>query len=107
MLYVGNLCEFLCKLMLSGEGGVYFPQNREYVKTAEMVKEIAGAAGKRIWLTKLLRPAVVIGGHMPGMVSGLVNKAFGNAVYSKGISKYEGLEYQIFDVKASITGTEK
>lgn len=107
MLYVGNLCEFLCKLMLSGEGGVYFPQNREYVKTAEMVKEIAGAAGKRIWVTKLLRPAVVIGGHMPGMVSGLVNKAFGNAVYSKGISKYEGLEYQIFDVKASITGTEK
>lgn len=107
MLYVGNLCEFLCKLMLSGEGGVYFPQNGEYTRTSEMVGMIAGAAGKRIWVTRLLRPAVVLGSRVPGKVSGLVNKAFGNAVYSQELSEYEGLEYQIFDIKSSVLGTEK
>lgn len=102
MLYIGNLCEFLCKLVLSGEGGVYFPQNREYTKTSEMVRMLAGAAGKRIWVTKLLRPAVTVGSHIPGKVSGLVNKAFGNAVYSQDISRYEGLEYQENSLEESI-----
>lgn len=105
MLYIGNLCEFLCKLMLSGEGGVYFPQNGEYTRTSRMVREIAEAAGKKIWVTKLLRPAVALGSHVPGKVSGLVNKAFGNAVYSQDISKYEGLEYQKISLSESICRT--
>ncbi len=102
MLYIDNLCEFLCKLMLSGEGGVYFPQNGEYTKTSEMVREIAEAAGKRIRLTKLLKPAVAAGSHVPGKISGLVDKAFGNSVYDQRLSKYEGLEYQHIDLKTSI-----
>ena len=105
MLYVGNLCEFLCKLMLSGEGGVYFPQNGEYTKTAEMVKEIAEAAGKNIWVTKLLNPAVVAGSYIPGKISRLVNKAFGSCVYDQKLSRYEGLEYQIVDLQDSIWET--
>ena len=102
MLYIGNLCEFLCKLMLSGEGGIYFPQNEEYTKTSEMVKEIAEAAGKKIWITKLMNLTVVIGSHMPEKVSGLVNKAFGNSVYSQKLSRYTGLDYQNVSLKDSI-----
>lgn len=105
MLYIDNLCEFLCKLILSGEGGVYFPQNREYTRTSEMVKQIAGAAGKRIWVTKLLKPAVVLGSHVPGRVSGLVNKAFGNISYDLLMSTYD-FKYQIVDLKESIKRTE-
>lgn len=44
MLYIDNLCEFLFLLMQSGEAGIYFPQNAEYVRTSEMVREIAKAA---------------------------------------------------------------
>lgn len=106
MLYIDNLCEFLCKLMLSGEGGIYFPQNREYTKTSEMVKKIAEAAGKKIWITKLLNPAVVIGSYMPGKVSGFANKAFGNSVYDQRLSEYEGLEYQSASLEDSIERTE-
>lgn len=106
MLYIDNLCEFLCKLMLLGEGGIYFPQNGEYTRTSEMVRQIAEAAGKRIWVTKLLMPAVVIGSHVPGKVSGLVDKAFGNAAYSQNISVYEGLEYQKVSLSESIRRTE-
>lgn len=106
MLYIGNLCEFLCKLMLSGEGGVYFPQNEEYTKTSEMVRMIAGTAGKKVWVTKLLKPAVVIGSHIPGKISRLVDKAFGNAVYRQEISVYEGLDYQKVSLKESIREAE-
>lgn len=107
MLYIDNLCEFLCKLMLSGQGGVYFPQNSEYTETSQMVRMIAQGAGKKIWITRLLKPAVVIGSHMPGKLSGLVNKAFGNAVYSQSLSVYEGLDYQKVSLPESIRKVEK
>lgn len=106
MLYVGNLCEFLCKLMLSGEGGVYFPQNREYVKTAEMVKEIADAGWHPIKMTGVLKPVVKVISCLPGKLGEMTNKAFGNSVYEQVLSIYNGLEYQIFNMKSSIIKTE-
>ena len=107
MLYIGNLCEFLCLLMKSGEGGIYFPQNAEYVRTSEMVRQIAKTAGHRIWITKLLNPAVWVASLIPGKVSGLVNKAFGNMVYEKAISDCKGLSYEVLDLKASVKMAEK
>jgi len=106
MLYVGNLCEFLCLLMLSGEGGIYFPQNSEYTKTSQMVKEISAVAGKKIVETKALNPAVKIGQKVPGKIGGLVDKAFGNLTYDQKLSKYDGIEYQLYDLKKSIELTE-
>ena len=107
MLYVGNLCEFLCQLMLSGEGGIYFPQNAEYTKTSEMVKEIrAVAGGKKIVETKALNPAVKVGQKVPGMIGGLVDKAFGNLTYDQKLSTYEGIEYQRCTLSESIEKTE-
>lgn len=105
MLYIDNLCEFLCKLMLSGEGGVYFPQNGEYTKTSEMVRQIPEAAGKKVWITKFLNPAVMIGSYMPGRVSGLVNKVFGNCVFAQNISTYD-FKYQIINLNESIRRME-
>ena len=106
MLYVGNLCEFLCLLMLSGEGGIYFPQNREYTKTSQMVKEISKVAGKGIIETKALNPAVKIGQKVPGKIGGLVDKAFGNLAYDQKLSRYEGIEYQKSSLEESIGLTE-
>lgn len=106
MLFIDNLCEFLCKLMLSGEGGVYFPQNREYIKTSDMVKAIAETAGKRIWVTKLLNPVVLIGRYTPGKISGLVDKAFGNCEYDQKLSVYEGIKYRVASLEDSIERTE-
>lgn len=107
MLYIGNLCEFLCLLMKSGEGGIYFPQNAEYVRTSEMVRQIAKAAGHRIWITKLLNPAVWIASLIPGKVSGMVNKAFGNMVYEKAISKVFEQPYYVCNLNKSVQLTEE
>ena len=66
MLHIDNLCEFLRLLMLDGGGGIHYPQNREYVRTSDMVRMIAKETGHRIWVTKLLNPVVWIAAKIPG-----------------------------------------
>lgn len=107
MLYIDNLCEFLCLLILSGEGGIYFPQNEEYIRTADMVKEIKKVSGKNIHILQILNPFVAVGSYIPGKIGNLVNKAFGNNVYKRKLSVYKGLKYQVTDFSTSIWETEK
>ncbi len=106
MLHIDILCEFLSLLMISGEGGIYFPQNREYSSTASLVREINHAVGKRIWMTKYFNPAVRVLAHFPGKIGRLTDKAFGDCVYSQKLSIYNGLEYRLFDLKESVKRTE-
>jgi len=92
MLYIGNLCEFLRQIITDEAAGLFFPQNREYVCTSEMVRMIAEAHGKRIRLTKLFNPIIrLLGKRVP-----LVNKAFGNLAYDMGMSGYAG-EYRVYE----------
>lgn len=106
MLYIENLCEFVGQLICSGEGGIYFPQNAEYTKTSSMVKEIGAVSQKPVRTSKIFNPAVLVADKIPGKVSNLVSKAFGNAVYDQKLSQYEGLDYQKVDLKESIQLTE-
>ena len=106
MLHIDNLCEFLCLLMQHGKGGIYFPQNAEYVQTSEMVREIAKMHGHKIWVSKVWNPMVWVAEKLPGKPSRLVDKAFGNLVYEKDMSEDFGGAYQILDWKKSIERTE-
>lgn len=110
MLYVENLCEFLCQIMLVKQYPVnemvLFPQNKEWTKTSEMVCKIASVSGKHTSLMKGLNPCVILGNKMSGKVSGLVNKAFGNNCYSHALSVYQGVQYQKFSLTESIVRTE-
>lgn len=109
MLHIDNLCEFLCQIMLvefRTPSVVLIPQNSEWTKTSEMVREIGEVCGKSIKLLKVLNPAVWLGSKVPGKIGGLVNKAFGNSAYSQKISVYEGIDYQKVDLKESIRRTE-
>lgn len=107
MLYIENLCEFICKLMLSAEGGVYIPQNGEYGNTSELVKTISEISGRKVIVTKLLTPAVTLGSYIPGKVSRIIKKAFGSSVYAQELSVYNGLNYRKMNIKQSIIETEE
>lgn len=48
MIYIGNLCEFVKRVIDIDAEGLFFPQNRDYVCTSEMVKQIANDNGKLI-----------------------------------------------------------
>ena len=111
MLHIDNLCEFLCQIMLiknlKQNATVLIPQNETWTKTADMVKKIARGSGKNIVELKMLRPAIAIGGKMPGKIGGLVNKAFGNSCYAYEVSVYPGISYQKVSLSESIARTEE
>ena len=102
MLYIDNLCEFIRLMIENEESGLFFPQNKEYVKTSEMVRLVAEAHGKKIKLVRVFNP--IIRG-MLGRV-GIVKKVFGNLVYQKEMSEYKE-EYRMRDFYDSINATER
>lgn len=106
MIYIGNLCEFFRQLIENEDGGVFYPQNAEYTVTAKMVELIADNAGKRIQLSTMWNPLVRLAGKIPGKIGQLTNKAFGNCVYDKELSRYRNNTYQVYGLADSIRRTE-
>jgi nucleoside-diphosphate-sugar epimerase len=102
MLHIDNLSEFIKLIIDNEERGLYFPQNKEYVSTSEMVKIIAEFHGKKIKLTKMFNPILT----RIGVKFGIINKVFGNLVYEKSMSIYKE-NYQIRDLQKTIELTEK
>ena len=83
MLYIGTLCAFVDNLIQSGRGGLFFPQNREYVNTTDLVVSVARCHRKKLlvvrgfgWLLRLLEKRV-----------GVVGKVFGSLTYDMAMSK--------------------
>ena len=106
MLHIDNLCEFIRLMIDNEENGVFFPQNREYSQTSELVHLISKCTGNKMIITSLLNPFVWITAYIPGKISGLVNKAFGNMTYDKEISVYPKGDYQIVSLEESVKRTE-
>lgn len=102
MLHIDNLCEFIKVMIDYEETGLYFPQNKEYVKTSELVKTIAEVHGRKIWMISWMNWLIRM---MFGI--GIVNKVFGNLVYEKSMSDYDKANYRIRTFKESIELTEK
>ncbi len=105
MLYIENLCEFLCQVMIRSEGGIFWPQNAEYTRTSDMVRMIGEVNGHKIAVSRVWNWAVELAAIIPGKTRGLTNKAFGNLSYELSMSQYD-FEYQIVDLKISIARTE-
>jgi len=101
MLHIDNLSEFIRLIIKNKDKGIFFPQNKEYVKTSELVKTIAEVHDRRIYLTKIFNPLLNI------MInkSDIINKVFGNIVYDQAISRYKE-SYCNKDLYESIIATE-
>ncbi|WP_415065001.1 NAD-dependent epimerase/dehydratase family protein [Lacrimispora sp.] len=102
MLHIDNLCEFIKIMIDNEESGIFFPQNKEYVRTSEMVRIIAEVHGKKIKLFKGMNWAVKMAFRIR-----VVNKIFGNLVYDQSMSSYDKENYRIRDLTESIELTEK
>lgn len=98
MIYIDNLCQFIKLLIDDCSSGVFFPQNKEYVCTSDMVRMIAEAHGKKIRMTKVFN--ILLG----SLENNTLNKVFGDLVYDMSLSKYEN--YKPVPVKESIKLTE-
>nr|WP_321302574.1 NAD-dependent epimerase/dehydratase family protein [uncultured Trichococcus sp.] len=101
MLHIDNLTEFLRLMVDNEENGIFFPQNKDYVKTSEMIRLIAKTHKKNIRLVKVFNPSL----RAMGLKMGLINKVFGNLVYAQEISFYK-INYQVRNLQDSIVSTE-
>jgi len=101
VLYIDNLSELLKLIIENEEQGTFFPQNKEYVRTSELVTLIAEAHNKTLIKTKIFNPFILL----LIKYSGLFNKVFGNLLYSQEMSLYKE-DYYISDLRKSIENTE-
>lgn len=102
MLYIENLCEFVRLMVENEESGVFWPQNKEYSNTTEVVRMIAKAHGKNIKVTTVFNGVLLI----LRLGTGLVDKAFGNLAYDQKMSEYKE-EYRLVGLEESIRRTEE
>ena len=102
MLYIDNLCEFIRLMIVNGEQGIFWPQNGEYSNTAELVRMIAAAHGKKVGLVKGFGWALKV----MSPFTGLVNKAFGSLSYDMSLSEYKE-HYRVTTLEESIKMTEE
>ena len=102
MLYIENLCEFVRLMVENDEQGTFWPQNSEYSNTSKLVKMIAAAHGKKVYLVNGFGWILKIMSH----VTNVVNKAFGNLTYDIEMSKYV-VRYTTVTRDESIVKTER
>jgi len=100
MIYINNLSEFVKNLIDNQSGGLFFPQNAEYVNTSDMVRLIAEVHGKQVVMTRLFNPLLRL------LNVSMVNKLFGDLVYDMSMSEYES-DYRICGFGQSINMTEE
>ena len=100
MLFLGNLIEFIKIMIDNEERGIFLPQNDDYVSSRELVKEIAKLHHHKIWFTGLFNPFLKLFNKQV-----YVNKAFGNLMIDKELSKYKEF-YCKYSFEESINITE-
>jgi len=101
MLYIENLAAFVKLLIDDPRGGVFCPQDRDYVDVGVLARLIARAHGKRLflapgfsWALKLLSPWI----HA-------VDKAFGSLIYDRTLSDEIG-PYWVKNLEQAVAETE-
>lgn len=98
MIYIDNLCELVHLIIDNQKGGVYCPQQKEYIRTSKIVKDIAREGKHKILLTKVFNPAL----RVLSRKVGFIQKAFGSIVYDMKLSDCFEWKYCVVDYNESI-----
>lgn len=77
LIHVDNLVSFVKKAIDDKLDGLYFPQDKEYVRTIDLARYIAKQENKKIYFSFLLGFAVIVCRPF----SKTLKKAFGNLIY--------------------------
>lgn len=98
MIYIDNLCNFMCELVENRDGGYFHPQNAKHTNIAEIIKEVRSAMGKSTciipgfgWAVKLMMK-----------MSHKAERAFADDYYDLEFSRYRNNTYCNIEFKDSI-----
>lgn len=100
MLFIDNLSEFISRLIICPSSIYFHPQNKEFVNTYEMVKEIAKNNKNHVFFTKIFNPLFTLKKIV------VFNKVFGTLIYDKNLSNFD-LDYNQIGFKESIMISEE
>ncbi|WP_304684375.1 NAD-dependent epimerase/dehydratase family protein [Ileibacterium valens] len=101
MLYIKNLAEFVRLMIDNNEQGIFWPCNREYSNTSELVMMIAEYHNKKVILIPYCQWILKFGSYL----TRYVNKAFGNLAYAPDLGDYK-YDYRLYTLKQSIEEIE-
>lgn len=101
MIHVDNLAEFIRQVILREMQGVFYPQNKEYVDTVEVVRYFAKRSGKKVWISRLFNPLVAIGSLFVKRLC----KMFASSYYEQEMSQYD-FDYQVVAFEDSLKDVE-
>ena len=96
MIYIDNLCEFIKQAIDKEKSGTFYPQNKEYISTKQIIEVMTETMNKKMHFIKLFNPIL----KLLAKKINLINKVFGTKVYEKELS--ENFEYIVVDNKESI-----
>ena len=82
MIYIDNLCKFIKQVIDTEKDGIFYPQNKEYVSTKQIIQVMAENMNKKIHFIKLFNPLLKL---MSKKIN-LINKVFGTKIYAKELS---------------------
>ena len=101
MLHVYNLAEFIKQVIVREMGGTFFPQNKEYADTVEIVRCFAKAHGHKVWITRMFNPFVWLGAKFLPPIP----KMFADSYYVQEMSQYD-FDYQVISFEDSLKGLD-
>ena len=96
MIYIDNLCKFIKEVIDTEKDGIFYPQNKEYVSTKQIIQVMAENMNKKIHFIKLFNPLLKL---MSKKIN-LINKVFGTKIYAKELSGE--FDYIVVDNEESI-----
>ena len=97
MIYIDNFTECVRLVINNASGGIFFPQNEEYVATKDVIANYRKIKGKIIFMMPV-----------PAFVCKILsrnksfNKAFASKIYAKDLSSYR--EYNVVKFHEGIVG---
>jgi len=98
MIYIGNLCNFMCELVENGDGGYFHPQNAKHTNIAEIIKEVRSAMGKKTFIIPGFGWAI----GLLMKISHKAERAFADDYYDLDFSRYRENTYCSVDFVESI-----
>lgn len=81
MIHINTLCENVKEIIDSDKSGYFYPQDSEYVCTADMVQSIAAENGRKIRFVKVFNPVI------KACKLNVVQKVFGDLIYDRDIEE--------------------
>jgi len=98
MIFSEDLALLICALIEKGLGGVFCPQNKQPVCTANLAWEMGQAAGRPVRLTRLLNPAA----RLTARLLPAADKLWGSLIYAPELSVIPGIDYQVSGLRESV-----